>query len=166
MSRWPRRFAVFFLVICPLVVVAAYLIEHWRGARAWDQARARLLAEGETLDLASLWPPSVPRDENFCTTPALDGLSEVIDGDETMGEPARKRERLTALADYELNIFWHRRPPPPIKRNGIDWAEWRTHLGKASLPSVPNEFVSDFGFRIFSPLHIYHICAIVQAWER
>ena len=126
----------FFFVVFPLLLVAAYLIEDWRGARAWDKATARLAAEGETLDLASLWPPPVPPEENFCTTPALDGIAEVIDGDVTKGEPARKRERLRALDITHLTPSGG----PLLKRGGLDWAAWRKYLARqSSLPVPPDE---------------------------
>lgn len=48
--------------------------ENWRGARAWNQLKAELLAKGEPLTIASSIPPEVPDAENFCATPLLTNL--------------------------------------------------------------------------------------------
>jgi hypothetical protein len=116
-------------------VGSAYFVENRRGERAWETALARLAAEGETLDLASLWPGPVLPTENFCATPVLDGLAEVIDGDAEKGEPARKRERLTALDPSRRG---HTKPPS-LSRGGVNWTAWREYLAQAGVFTVPKD---------------------------
>jgi hypothetical protein len=51
-----------------LLLTAFYLIENWRGARAWKTAQARLAAAGESLDLKALEPPWIAPEANRCDT--------------------------------------------------------------------------------------------------
>jgi|GEM_PF-6960481 len=70
-----RRYLLAVVALVTLVVLF-YVEEDWRGARAWAALKAKLEAQGETLDPQSFIPPPVPDDENFCMTPLLAGLYE------------------------------------------------------------------------------------------
>lgn len=51
-----------------LLLTAFYLIENWRGTRAWKIAQARLAVAGESLDLKALEPPRIAPAANRCDT--------------------------------------------------------------------------------------------------
>lgn len=52
------------------------VIENWTGPRALAAAKARLLAEGETLDFTAVVPPPPPEAQNFC---AIEPLAKLKD---------------------------------------------------------------------------------------
>jgi hypothetical protein len=61
--------ALLFPVGLALLVALFYLEEDWRGARAWEQAKVDIEAQGETLDPAKFIPAPVPDAENFGALP-------------------------------------------------------------------------------------------------
>ncbi len=113
-----------------------YVLENWRGERALARAVARLQAAGETLDFSRLWPPTPPREENFCATPALDGIAGMVDDDREAGEPGAQRARLMILpfgfpeAERDIGLFKQTFSP-------IDWEEWRAALQRKPPPHLP-----------------------------
>ncbi|WP_146849787.1 hypothetical protein [Brevifollis gellanilyticus] len=52
------------------------LILNYVGERRWQQVKARLEAEGETLDYFSLLPASISDEQNFCAIEGLLGLRD------------------------------------------------------------------------------------------
>ncbi len=52
-----------------LFVLLFYVEEDWRGARAWDRAKADIAAQGESIDPAKFIPAPVPTAENFGALP-------------------------------------------------------------------------------------------------
>jgi hypothetical protein len=65
----------YFLLISVVTPVALILgIENLRGAMAWREARAALVARGERLTFAELLPPPVPAEQNTANLPAFAGL--------------------------------------------------------------------------------------------
>jgi hypothetical protein len=65
----------YFLLISVVTPVAVLLgIENLRGAMAWREARAALVARGERLTFAELLPPPVPAEQNIASLPAFAGL--------------------------------------------------------------------------------------------
>jgi hypothetical protein len=103
-------------------LAAIYLIENVRGDRAWKRAQARLAAAGETVDLDTLRPPPVPSAENFCATPALDGLSRVSEEGDAVWKKRRRLERLETMPDSAPS------PWQLLRREMPDWAAWRRQL--------------------------------------
>ena len=102
-----------------MVVLAIHLIENVRGDRASKRAQARLAAAGETVEPDSLRPPPVPPGENFCVTPALDGLSR-IGGEGDAGWKKRRRlERLETQPDSVPG------PRQLLSGETPDWTAWR-----------------------------------------
>ena len=68
--RWLRRGLVSIAAIVTLVVLY-YVVEAWRGKRAWVNYRNQLVAQGVEMDLKTFIPPTVPDDQNFAMTPFL-----------------------------------------------------------------------------------------------
>ncbi len=52
-----------------LFLLLFYTEENWRGAHAWEQAKANIKAQGETLDPTKFIPVPVPDAENFGALP-------------------------------------------------------------------------------------------------
>lgn len=132
-GRWRRCLRATALGV--LVLLAAfYAVENGRGAYAWSRAKARLAAAGESLDLKKFEPPRFPADENFCATPALDGVG----GDDDPTNAAQKR-----LTDLDFDR--HRRKSrayvsqPRLTRDPPDWKEWRTYLEASTVLDIPQE---------------------------
>ena len=53
-----------------------YIIENWRGARAYQKAKEAYLEQGGTLDLSDILPPRVEPEDNFCALPVVRNLEE------------------------------------------------------------------------------------------
>lgn len=53
------------------VVAGFYIVENWRGERAWANAQARLRAAGEPLTLEEFLPTPPPDDQNFLMNPVF-----------------------------------------------------------------------------------------------
>ncbi|MFZ4592844.1 MAG: hypothetical protein ACOYOF_01215, partial [Verrucomicrobiaceae bacterium] len=82
-----------------LVTVYALLCAwiNWAGAKANQQALARVAEEGETLDFKALLPPPVDPAKNFFAIEPLNDLALIIDNDTDKGAPAEKRKALEAV---------------------------------------------------------------------
>jgi hypothetical protein len=76
--RTLKRFLCVALVLFTLLVLA-YTIENFRGAKSWQRARADLEANGTRLDLADHLHPAVPDEENFCAIPLLRDWTQLSD---------------------------------------------------------------------------------------
>lgn len=110
--RWlfsPRtlRVALGLLVLLLTLVAALYVIENWRGRRAWRALAADLAQRGERIDLAAFVPPPVPADQNFAQTPALAPLFDFLPGTQRMRD-TNAQARLNMLG-RDLPTT----PPPP-----------------------------------------------------
>jgi len=53
------------LTVLVLLLSAAWIIENWRGQRAWNKAKDRAAQAEVSLDLANSQPPKIPDDENL-----------------------------------------------------------------------------------------------------
>lgn len=60
---------LFFVVVAVGVIAAFYVLENWRGARAWAAAKHDLESRGEHLDLAHFIPRPVPDEQNLALAP-------------------------------------------------------------------------------------------------
>jgi hypothetical protein len=105
-----------------LLVLVIYLIEDVRGDRAWKWAQARLAAAGETGESETLRPLPVPAAENFCATPALDGVSRIGDEGDAGWKKRRRLERLETQPDSVAS------PRQVLRRETPNWAAWRRQL--------------------------------------
>ncbi len=66
---------------------------NWAGSRAWEEAKARIEAEGETVDFRKTFPAPVADADNFCAVGPLRAIAEKDDP-----EGYRNRQRLEAVA--------------------------------------------------------------------
>jgi len=73
-SRFLRR-AAFGVAAFFTLIAAVYIVEAWRGRRAWDQCQRELKAQGEQLDWAAYIPARVPDEQNFIKTPLLESVA-------------------------------------------------------------------------------------------
>jgi len=123
-------------VALTFLLAGSYVVENLRGERAWARAQARMAKEGESLEPTRLWPDPLPPGENAATTPALDGLVEVVDRDEAKGAPAEKRARLAALDIHHQSAD----PRPALVPGAIHWPAWRDYLTQTdSFPPPADE---------------------------
>lgn len=100
LRTWTRRLLRFCLwSFATLVALYALLCAwvNWAGARAKEQAFARVAAEGETLDFKALLPPSVDPAKNFFAIEPLKDIALIIENDPEKGEPAKRRKALEAM---------------------------------------------------------------------
>lgn len=70
-SRQTLRRLLFVCVALVTLIALLYGITNWRAARALNNYKRQLAAQGEQLDWKSLIPPPVPDDQNFAMTPFL-----------------------------------------------------------------------------------------------
>jgi hypothetical protein len=73
-SRRAWRFYAWLVVGVISVIVLFYAEESWRGKRAWAALQREAAARGESLELSSVFPPSVPDDQNFALAPGISRL--------------------------------------------------------------------------------------------
>ncbi|MGK0184847.1 MAG: hypothetical protein ACI9R3_000621 [Verrucomicrobiales bacterium] len=156
-SRWFKRMLCAAIVLVTLIALF-YVIENYRGAKAWEQTRADLEADGITLDLGDLLHPTVPDEENFCAIPLLRELPLVIDHDTEKGEPGAIRRRLSSIT-----IFKHSEGGPkiPIRKRAYlagkptDLEPWRSYIEQTGSLPVPNtgDAAADIleGMKTFAP---------------
>jgi hypothetical protein len=79
-DRPPKRklstgaYAVIGLVMFALTIAVLYGEENWRGKRAWEAYKARVEAEGKSLDWQALIPEPVPDQENIFKAPGMEAF--------------------------------------------------------------------------------------------
>ncbi|MFA6289099.1 MAG: hypothetical protein WC661_17085 [Opitutaceae bacterium] len=81
--------------ICTLIA-AFFVIEGWRGRRAWAEVEALARSRGEPITLAEVVPAPVPDAENFAATPLVAAL---FSPDEKVVKAAIDRWRLATVDD-------------------------------------------------------------------
>jgi hypothetical protein len=86
------------LVAAGLVTLVAlgFVVENWRGDRAWRACEAALTARGESLAPSAFATPEVPDDRNFLRAPVLVAIAHTSENK----PPARK-----ILADARLGAI-------------------------------------------------------------
>jgi hypothetical protein len=126
MKRSPKLIAVLRWLLLSLAGGATALalfvaVENWRGDRAWNVKKAELIARGESLDLASFRPPSVPDDQNFFKAPLLARI---------LYDQPENADRKKLIADSRLFTFGDLQ-----RYNGerLDLPGLRDHLQKLRL---------------------------------
>jgi hypothetical protein len=83
MKSTESRFSLWHLVRRIVFVIAAlitlitlfYVMENWRGRRAWENYKAELTSRGERLNLSDYVVKPVPPDQNFAETPVLRAIT-------------------------------------------------------------------------------------------
>ena len=68
--RWTHSWR-FHLTALVALIVGTYMVENWRGERAWASAQARLRAAGEPVAIADWLPIPPPEDRNFAMNPVF-----------------------------------------------------------------------------------------------
>ncbi|MDB6038904.1 MAG: hypothetical protein JWM99_2745 [Verrucomicrobiales bacterium] len=112
-----RRGSIIVGLVCTALAIF-YAEENWRGRRAWENYRVKLISKGVVFDWHALMPPPVPDDaENFAMTPLVAALFDFAPG-----TYAPRDTRAYARA----SMFGHLGEP---FRNSVDpvpdWAEGR-----------------------------------------
>jgi hypothetical protein len=83
------------------LVVLCYAEEDWRDWRAWENFKRECAARGQSFDLKSVVPPTVPDDQNFALTPiAFSTYGYILTRD---GKPIPYERRNTNLIN-RLNL--------------------------------------------------------------
>ncbi len=72
--RSVRRLVFVFAALVTMVGLF-YLVENWRGRRAWENYRAELMTRGERLNLSAYAVAPVPAEQNFAETPVLRAMA-------------------------------------------------------------------------------------------
>lgn len=128
------------LVMPTLGLVALYLFEDWRGARAWKKAWRELDSRGETLDLVALSPPPVADDQNLALAPALLAvLNGKSPSTSTLG--AKRMYEMPAAGDHPTlgRNSWMAARPLPL-------AKWQQYYAKSKVnihPAQPGTPAAD-----------------------
>jgi hypothetical protein len=73
-SQAVRRL-VFVMAALLTLVALFYLVENWRGRRAWEKYKAELTSQGERLNQSDYALAPVPADQNFAETPVLQAIA-------------------------------------------------------------------------------------------
>jgi hypothetical protein len=127
-TRPALRFYGWLVVGIISVIVLFYAEENWRGKRAWAALQREAATRGESLELSSVFPPSVPDAENFALAPGVARLLGYADPEP--GEtPDSRRENLP---------FFHgeRERWPPANwafQQTTDLAAWQKFFRKPPL---------------------------------
>jgi len=107
------------LAVAGLVTALALLfaVENWRGRRAWSAEKARLAAEGISLDPAAYLPPPIADDANFMATPFFRQLNSARPSDAAWVERFKAFERTSqdiyGTADDPTHFYVHGKDDHP-----------------------------------------------------
>lgn len=63
-------------VIVGVLILIFYAVENYRGAKVWEETKAFLEGEGESLNFADLLPAMPPDEENFCAVPLIASMTD------------------------------------------------------------------------------------------
>lgn len=82
-KKWARvrRWLLRGLIAVIVLVTAAWWFENWRGARAWEEAKARAEAVGVSLNRADYAGPAIPNEENLLLNPVFAAELEKEEGE-------------------------------------------------------------------------------------
>lgn len=118
------------------LITAIFVVEGWRGRRAWAGVVELARSRGEVLTMTEIVPPAVPADENFATTPLVAALFST---DEKTAKAAADRWILPRPADGK--------PEPgftPPKDPGLSVLDaWRAYLGTDDLLVYLERYAAD-----------------------
>jgi hypothetical protein len=122
-SRRAWRFYGWLAVGIVSAIVLFYAEEDWRGKRAWAALQREAAARGESLELSSVFPPSVPDEENFALAPGMTRLFGYAVGEAAASkmEAAPELEPFPPLPDYRS---WNLQADWALQRT-TDLAAWQ-----------------------------------------
>lgn len=99
------RLYVWSLMVLVALVVLFYNVELWRGKRAWARVVLAAQAAGQTLDIDSLAPASVPDDQNFAMAPMVAPLFTLAP--DALQETLKPwRESFSSSCRSEITWLW------------------------------------------------------------
>ena len=118
------------------LIAAVFVIEGWRGRRAWAEVNELARSSGEVLTLAPLVPAPVPDEENFAAAPVIAAL---FSADETIAREAGERWNLPKSADEKNEPGFG-----PQKEPGVSVPDaWRAYLGTDDLLTFLERYAAD-----------------------
>ena len=149
-----------------------FTIENWRGARAWEKVRARLVEEGEPLTFTEIVPAPIPADQNICAIPLIASLTdfeETTTNDRLTGQTASElvyhrpqiRDQFLAMKLPDKSSGFSDADPPKMSDHllgrPIDLGSWADYLdsnesfelGDPALPAAERILL---GYAPFAPL--------------
>ena len=103
---WQRT--TFTLIGLATLIAAIYVIEDYRGERAWNEYSAAARARGVKLYLEDFIPPRIPDDENFAAIPFF---RELGSRDPEIRKKAELGFKLPHGNPHGDRISWERTPP-------------------------------------------------------
>lgn len=141
-SKFPAaaKYVIGFVLGTALLIAVAYLIENWRGDRAWAAEQRRLKEQGLPLSLDELIPPMPPDEENFAMAPIIAPALDITYIDHP--DPARR----VPIWNQELKWQQLRDLGSPIlhaERNG-DWRLGRTN-DVAQMEQSYRDYLKEIG---------------------
>jgi len=116
----------FFAAAVITLIAAVYIIEDWRGLRAWDRCLRDLKAQGEPLDWSAFVPPRVPDDQNFAKTPLLEAVGYKGSVDTNVFQ--RLNDAIRCL-DWDASGDFQ-------SGKKVDWASFEKTLRRHGLPDA------------------------------
>ena len=138
---WLLRRRVLVLACLATLVALFYTVENWRGRRAWQSFKGEREAKGDRVDIASLLPPPVPKDQNFFETPLWSHLHFVkTNGSTVWSETGTNWHRERVLFD----AFGPKANNAPgtgnwMKAERVDLAAWQAfYRGTNNLFAAPS----------------------------
>jgi len=144
LSRGALRFYGWLVAGIISVIVLFYAEENWRGKRAWAAVQREAAARGESLELASVFPPAVPDDQNFALAPGVPELLGYARGQAASGAAVPSEQQ-----PFYLGREGHELPLLPLMGNWAleqvtDLSAWQKYfrLHGAAEPSAGSNTVS------------------------
>ena len=115
-KKWKtiRRWLMRGLIALVVLVTAAWWIENWRGARAWEKAKARAEAAGMSLNRNDYAGPEIPDEQNLLLNPVF-AEEFYMEGDGIL----RDWSRLPGLKEARVL-----RNPRPYAGKSFQYRDW------------------------------------------
>jgi hypothetical protein len=117
-------------------IVAVFVVEGWRGRRAWAEVNELARSRGEVLSIAPLVPPPVPADENFAAAPVIAAL---FSSDANIAQAAAERWTLPQPADGKKEPGFGLQKDPGV--SVLD--AWRAYLGTDDVLASLDRYAAD-----------------------
>lgn len=148
--RWlcrPRKLRWFLMAVAGMTVLIAgfYVVENWRGKRAWENYKREWEAKGDKFDLALLAPAPVPDHQNFALTPIVASCyrTHLVMGLPEDDQPENTNNRLNMIVERSSPEAYALYPT-----NRGDWqrgvitdlAEWQKYYRATSLTNFDYEY--------------------------
>lgn len=118
------------------LIVAAYVVEGWRGRRAWAEVDELARRRGEDLTVAALVVPPLPDEENFAATPPI---ADLFSSDAAISQGAAERWTLPQPADGRKEPGFNAQKDPNV--SVLD--AWRAYLGTDDLLKFLERYAAD-----------------------